>query len=35
LRQMRELAAHFDPFSYEPGSQMRPILPSDRKEENQ
>ncbi|SDG33037.1 MurR/RpiR family transcriptional regulator [Sulfitobacter delicatus] len=35
LRQMRELAAHFDPFSYEPGSQMRPILPSDRKEESQ
>lgn len=34
LREMRELAAHFDPFSYEPGSQMRPILPSDRKDQS-
>ena len=32
LTEMRELAAHFDPFSYEPGSQMRPILSSDDKE---
>lgn len=34
LRQMRELAEHFDPFSYEPGSQMRPILSDNRKEDS-
>ena len=26
LRAMRDLSDHFDPYSYEPGSQMRPIL---------
>lgn len=34
LREMRELAAHFDPFSYEPGSQMRPILSGGDKEDD-
>lgn len=33
LRQMRDLATHFDPFSYEPSSQMRPISTPDHKED--
>ncbi len=33
LRAMRELAQHFDPFSYQPGSKSRPIPPTDNKED--
>jgi DNA-binding MurR/RpiR family transcriptional regulator len=32
LAAMRELSAHFNPFSYEPGSQMRPVPTPDRKD---
>ncbi|MDN5786139.1 MurR/RpiR family transcriptional regulator [Pseudorhodobacter sp.] len=33
LQAMRELSAHFDPFSYEPGNKMRPIATPDRKDD--
>lgn len=33
LREMRELAGHFDPFFYHPGGKTRPIPPPDSKDE--
>lgn len=34
VREMRDLAAHFDPFSYDPGSNARPILPGNADNED-